>query len=99
MPVTSIFSISHDVFYPSKKKIFFSVTRILSSANALNLDQYKILFGKELINEKKKKGSVKITQIPNIRRFFVFQRTVLTNSFPVLTTGLLLDTKMSSTGF
>ena len=46
------FSLSHTVFkiYPSKNKFEFWVTFILSSANALNLGQTKILsFGKELI--------------------------------------------------
>ena len=38
MLVTSIFSFSHNVFYPSKNKVQFnfSVTCILSSANAFN---------------------------------------------------------------
>ena len=38
------------VLYCSQNKFHFSVTFILLSANAFNLDQYKILsFGKELI--------------------------------------------------
>ena len=42
------FSFSHNVFYPSKKVFLFEVTYVLSSANAFNLDQFKIfLFGKE----------------------------------------------------
>ena len=47
MPIISIFSFSHNVF---RKQIFkFSVTFILSSANAFNLDQSIILlFGIEL---------------------------------------------------
>ena len=52
MLLTSIFSFSHNVFYPFQKKfpffchIYFV---ILLSANAFNLDQPKILsFGKEL---------------------------------------------------
>ena len=60
MLVTSIFSFSHNVFLPSplpppqkkkkkKKKFNFFGQHIVSSANALNLDQFKILsFGEEL---------------------------------------------------
>ena len=49
MLVTSIFSFSHNVFYPSKTNFNFSATFNLSSANAFNLDQSKNLsFGKEL---------------------------------------------------
>ena len=49
MLVTSIFSFTHNVFYPLKTNFNFSVTFILSSANAFNLDLTKILsFGKEL---------------------------------------------------
>ena len=49
MLVTSIFSFSLNVFYPFQKKFYFSVTFILLSLNAFNLDQFKILsFGKEL---------------------------------------------------
>ena len=48
MLVTTISSFSHNVFYPSQIKINFSVAFNLSSANAFNLDQSKILsFGKE----------------------------------------------------
>ena len=44
MLVTSIFSFSHNVFYPSKTKIkIFHLLLFLSSANALNLDQSKML--------------------------------------------------------
>ena len=38
MLVTSIFSFSHNVFYPSKTNFSFGVTFILSSANPFNLD-------------------------------------------------------------
>ena len=49
MLVTSIFSFSHNVFYPWKKEVNFSVTFILSSANDFSLDQFKIVsFSKEL---------------------------------------------------
>ena len=50
MLVNSIFSFTQNVFYPSQKTNFnFSVTFILTSANALNLDKSKNLsFGKEL---------------------------------------------------
>ena len=45
MLVTSIFSLSHNVFYPSQKEIsiFFLFFLILSSTNAFNLDHSKIL--------------------------------------------------------
>ena len=46
MLVTSIFSFFQNVFYPFRNK--FQVTFILLSAKAFNLDQSKILFGKEL---------------------------------------------------
>ena len=47
--LTSIFSFSHNLFYPSQNKFQFSATFILLSANAYNLDQSKILsFGREL---------------------------------------------------
>ena len=46
---TSIFSFSHNVSTLSNSQVKGSVTFILSSANAFNLDQSKILsFGKEL---------------------------------------------------
>ena len=50
MLVPSIFSFSNNVFSNLPRTIFkFSVTFILSSADALNLGQSKILsFGKEL---------------------------------------------------
>ena len=50
--VTSIFSFSHNVLYPFQNKFsIFSFTYDLLSANAFNLDQYKILlYGKELIH-------------------------------------------------
>ena len=49
MLITSIFSFTRYVFYPSKNKFNFSVAFILSAENAFNLDQSKILsFGKEL---------------------------------------------------
>ena len=53
MLVTSIFFFSHNVFNSTKdKKKNYSIF-ILSSANAFNLDQSKILlFGKELIDNK-----------------------------------------------
>ena len=51
MLVTSIFSFSQNVFYPSQNKFHFSVTFFFSSANAFNLDQSKILsFGKEIMH-------------------------------------------------
>ena len=43
MLVTSIFSFSHNIFYLSKTILNFSVTFILLSANAFNLEQSKIL--------------------------------------------------------
>ena len=43
MLVTSISSFSHNVFYPIQNNFHFSVTLILLSANAFNLDQSKIL--------------------------------------------------------
>ena len=49
MLVISNFSFSHKVFYISEKEFLFLVTIILSSANAFDSDQSKILsFGKEL---------------------------------------------------
>ena len=52
MLVTSIFSFSHNIFFPfikKKKKINFWVTFIFLSANAFTLDKSKILpFGKGL---------------------------------------------------
>ena len=49
MLVTSIFSFSHNVFYRFETDFMFSVTFIVSSANAFILDLSKILlFGKEL---------------------------------------------------
>ena len=46
---TSIFSFSHNVFYPVRNKFLIGVTFMLSSANAFKLDKSKILlFGKEL---------------------------------------------------
>ena len=54
------FLLLHNVFYPSENK--FSVTFILSSANALNLDQSKILsFVKELRKEKFKNNLYDMT--------------------------------------
>ena len=48
--VTSIFSVSHNVFHPIKDQNHLFKYFILSSANAFNLDRSKILlFGKELI--------------------------------------------------
>ena len=49
MLVTSIFSFSHNVSYSSQHKFQFLSRYYLSSANALNLDWFKIFpFGKEL---------------------------------------------------
>ena len=48
--VISIFSFSQNIFNPSQNNFSFSVTYILSSANALNLDQSEILSGKGLSN-------------------------------------------------
>ena len=49
MLITNIFSFSQNVFYFSQTKFSFSITFILSSANALSLDQCKVLsFGEEL---------------------------------------------------
>ena len=51
MLVTSIFSFSHMFSMHPKKEFCFQVTFILLSANAFNLDKFKILsFGKELNN-------------------------------------------------
>ena len=51
MLVTSIFSFSHSVFYLSPYNFNFSVSFILSSANAFNLGWSKILlFGKQLMH-------------------------------------------------
>ena len=51
MLVTSIFSLSHNVFCSSQHKCQFLSQNILSSANALILDESKCLsFGKELSN-------------------------------------------------
>ena len=51
MLVTSIFSFSNNVFYPSQNKFQFSAKFNLSSANAFNLDQSKNLsLGKELMH-------------------------------------------------
>ena len=48
MLVTSIFSFSQNVFYPSLNKFQFFHSHFFSSANAFNLDQFKVLsFGKE----------------------------------------------------
>ena len=47
MLVTSIFSFSHNVFYPRKTNLKFLVTFDLSPTNAFNLDMANILlFGK-----------------------------------------------------
>ena len=73
-----LFSFSHNVFYPSKNNFNSSVSFILSSANAFNLDQFRILsFGKEL-------NSIMstITQIFKTSR--APQRTILMNSFKFL---------------
>ena len=43
MLVTSIFSFSHNVFYPSKDKFYIYSTLKLSSSNAVTLDKSKIL--------------------------------------------------------
>ena len=49
MQVTSIFSFSHNVFFPSLYKFQVSITFILSSVNAFNLGRSRILsFGEEL---------------------------------------------------
>ena len=50
MLVTSIFSFSHNVFYPvGESEIIISIIFIMSSANAFILDHSKFpLFGKEL---------------------------------------------------
>ena len=49
MLVTSIFAFSHNVFNPYKDNIIILRTLILSSANAFDLEQSKILsIGKEL---------------------------------------------------
>ena len=48
MLVTSIFSFSHNVFYPSKKEFLFLTFNLLS-ANAFKLDQSQnLLLGKEV---------------------------------------------------
>ena len=48
--MTSIFSFSHNVFYPFKVNLNFWLTITLSPANGFNLDRSKILlFGKGLI--------------------------------------------------
>ena len=50
MLVTSIFSFSHNVFYPSQNKFQFLSHIYLSSANASSSDRSKILsFGKEFM--------------------------------------------------
>ena len=50
MLVTSIFSFSHHVFYPSQTTFNFSGTIILLSANAFNLNLSKLVsFGELLI--------------------------------------------------
>ena len=55
------FLLSHNVFYLSPKKFNFSVTFILLSANAFNLDQSKnLLFGKGLNLMKDPKFPVKL---------------------------------------
>ena len=65
MLVSSIFSFSHNVFYHFQKKFNFSVTFILSSANAFYLDQSKILlFGTEL----KKRTLFQMTTIIELSR-------------------------------
>ena len=43
MLVTNMFSFFHIVFYPSQNKFHFSATFALSSANAFNLNQPRIL--------------------------------------------------------
>ena len=43
MPLASIFSLSHIVFYPYRKKIIFFRKCILSSVNAFNLDNTESL--------------------------------------------------------
>ena len=48
MLITSIFSFWYNVFYPSLNKLQIFNTFILSSANALKLNQSDILFGEEL---------------------------------------------------
>ena len=49
MLVTSIFSFSHNVFFPSLYKFQVSINFILSSVNAFNLGRSRILsFGEEL---------------------------------------------------
>ena len=58
MLVTSIFSLSHNVFNPIKNKSNNLSILILSFANIFNLDQCEILsFGKELTNGKILDGS------------------------------------------
>ena len=49
MPVTSIFSFSHNVLYHIKNFAILATFKLLS-ANVLNLDMYYILmYGKELL--------------------------------------------------
>ena len=49
MLVTSIFSFSHNVFYPYRNKLQILVTFMVKSANAFNLDKANFLgFGKGL---------------------------------------------------
>ena len=76
MLVTSIFSFSHSVFFLSQANFNFSVTFILSSANAFNLDQFKnLLFGKELkeLTSEKKIYKVKLEKLHYINDVLHFE--------------------------
>ena len=69
MLVTSIFSFSHNVFHPTqcKIKVNFSLTFILLSADAFNLDRSKILsFGKELTMKQIENVNIVLLYIKNI---------------------------------
>ena len=68
MLVTSIFSFSHNVFYPSQKRFQFFVTFILSSTNAFNLDKSKVLsFGKGLNSRQNNQNRITNLVQPNLK--------------------------------
>ena len=73
MLVTSIFSFSHNNFYPFQREfLYLSYIFNLSSASAFNLDQSKILsFGKELIYSVDESATLNLTR--TLLEFLVFK--------------------------
>ena len=84
MLVTSIFSFSHNIFYPSQFQFQFlsHIFFFFSSANAFNLDQSKyLLFGKELTHSL----IHHFETVPNSKKLQTTTETLLLQDFKIQT--------------